>query len=322
MKRIFLLLVILLLVGCSRSGGIELPENLSEEEKSSLDEYLSDEIKTLNGVKYIVHPSKIRGGGPPKDGIPSIDNPKFQPMSEVDWIEDNELVLALTYKGEEKVYPLQILVWHEIVNDYVAGDPILITYCPLCGTGLAFSPILKGERVEFGTSGKLYNSNLVMYDRLTDTYWTQVEGQAIIGELAGTILDPISIDTLRWDLWKETHTDSLVLTKDTGHARNYGRDPYGGYYEDDFALYFPVEYSSDRIAAKTVIFGINVDGTYKAYKESDIGNFVDTVNGVEITVSSENGVITFFSGETEYVKERGFWFSWYAFHPDTLVYEP
>ena len=116
-----------------------------------------------NGVKYIVHPGKIRSGGPPKDGIPSIDDPKFVSVNEADvWIADNELVLALVYKGVERVYPLQILVWHEIVNDVIEGDPILVTYCPLCGSGIAYESTIDGSAVEFGTSGKLYNSNLVM----------------------------------------------------------------------------------------------------------------------------------------------------------------
>ena len=124
------------------------------------------------------------------DGIPSIDNPKYVSVKEADeWIEDNELVLALIYKGVKRVYPLQILVWHEIVNDNIAGDPLLITYCPLCGSGIAFEGKIdvggKRKEVEFGTSGKLYNSNLVMYDRETQTYWTQIDGKAIIGELTG-----------------------------------------------------------------------------------------------------------------------------------------
>ena len=159
-----------------------------------------EDIKvTSSGVKYIVDPAKILSGGPPKDGIPSIDNPKFVSVKEADaWIQDNELVLGLIYKGVKRVYPLQILVWHEIVNDSVAGDPLLITYCPLCGSGIAFERVLDGKAVEFGTSGKLYNSNLVMYDRKTDTYWTQIDGKAIVGELTGQELKEISIDTVAW----------------------------------------------------------------------------------------------------------------------------
>jgi hypothetical protein len=278
------------------------------------------------GRKYIVDPSKILSGGPPKDGIPSIDSPKFVSVSEADrWIEDNELVLAIEYRGVERVYPLQILVWHEIVNDTIAGDPILVTYCPLCGSGIAYRRELNGEAVEFGTTGRLYNSNLVMYDRKTDTWWTQIDGKAIVGELTGQELTEISIDTVVWREWKAVHPESEVLNQDTGFSRPYGRDPYGTYYEDSF-LMFPVENEDQRIHPKTVIFGIEVDGVYKAYLEEDVirkGTFEDNVAGRSIRVTRDSaGVVTFTHPDTgrEIVKERDFWFAWYAFHPDTLVY--
>jgi hypothetical protein len=285
------------------------------------------EIKmTADGVKYIVDPAKIVGGGPPKDGIPSIDHPRYVSLEEADeWIQDNELVLAIIYKDIKRVYPLQIMVWHEIVNDIIAGDPILITYCPLCGSGIAFERKIDDEAVEFGTSGKLYNSNLVMYDRKTDTYWSQIDGLAIIGDLAGDRLKPVSIDTVVWRDWKEAHPDSEVLSQDTGFVRAYGRDPYGSYYEDSF-VFFPVEASDDRIHPKTVIFGVEVDGVYKAYREDnlkELETIEDTVNGVSIRVERDDaGIVKITNQDTgdEIVKERDFWFAWYAFHPDTLVY--
>jgi len=278
-------------------------------------------------MDYIVDPSKIISGGPPKDGIPSIDNPKFVSMTEADeWIEDNELVLAMTYKGVERVYPLQILVWHEIVNDWIEGDPVLVTYCPLCGSGIAYERTIDGQAVEFGTSGKLYNSNLVMYDRLTDSYWSQIDGVAILGPLTGSELTAISIDTVVWRDWKANHKDSEVLSQDTGASRNYGRDPYGSYYEDSF-LFFPVEERDDRVHPKTVVFGIEVGGTYKAYREDDLLEnplIEDVVNGINLKIErSSDGVVVITnvdSGE-EIVKERDFWFAWYAFHPETNLYE-
>jgi hypothetical protein len=286
------------------------------------------EIKVdSSGRKYIVDPSKIRSGGPPKDGIPSIDNPIYVSVSEADnWIQDNELVLALIHDNVKRVYPLQIMVWHEIVNDEINGEPILITYCPLCGSGIAFERRINNEEVEFGTSGKLYNSNLVMYDRKTDTYWTQIDGLAIVGELTGMQLKAISIDTVVWRDWKKAHPDSEVLSQQTGYVRQYGVDPYGSYYEDSF-LIFPVENSDNRIHAKTVIFGINVNGVYKAYQEKDLielGKINDVVNGVNILVERDDvGIvkITDVDNNEEIVKERDFWFAWYAFHPETLLYE-
>jgi hypothetical protein len=287
-----------------------------------------EDIKTLpDGTKYLVHPNEILSGGPPKDGIPSIDNPMYVTVEEADeWIRDNELVLAIDYNGVKRIYPLQILVWHEIINDTIAGDPILITYCPLCGSGIAFERKIDGREVEFGTSGKLYNSNLVMYDRLTDTYWTQIDGEAIVGELTGRKLTPVSIDTVTWREWKAVHPDSEILSQETGYSRSYGRDPYGSYYEDSFVM-FPVENQDDRVHPKTVIFGIEVDGAHKAYREDDLkelGTIEDELNGKRLRVTRDEAgvvkIINLDSGD-EIVKERDFWFAWYAFHPDTQLYE-
>ena len=298
------------------------------------------EIKIAkDGTKYIIDPDKIRGGGPGKGGIgvdrgiPALadKNLNFVSVEEADkWIEDNELVLALEYKGVKRVYPYQILVWHEIANDNIAGDPILITYCPLCGTGIAYESYIEvdGKKVEtrFGVSGKLFNSNLIMYDEETDTYWQQIDGLAIVGELTGQELKEISIDTVTWREWKAIHPDSEVLSQETGINRNYGRDPYGNYYEDSF-LIFPVENSDDRIFAKDLVFGIKINGVYKAYREIDVkkaGVIEDVVNGVNIRLERlDDGriVVTNIDTGEEIVKEVGFWFSWYAFHPDTDLWE-
>lgn len=303
-------------------------KNVNENQNLSDDEISMGVKLTKDGVKYIVSPDKLISGGPPKDGIPSIDNPKFVSVSDADeWIQDDELVLAITYKGEKRVYPLQIMVWHEIVNDVIAGDPILITYCPLCGSGIAYERKIDGNPVEFGVSGKLYNSNLVMYDRKTDTYWTQIDGNAIVGQLTGQKLTSISIDTVVWRDWKENNADSMVLSQDTGFIRLYGNDPYGNYYENSF-LFFPVENTDNRIPAKTVVFGIEVNGIYKAYRQDDVKEakvIEDSVGGVDVIISiDDSGVVTITNKKTgeKIVKERDFWFAWYAFHPDTTLYLP
>ncbi len=325
---VLFLFLVSLSSGCIGTGtGPDKPEKAIERlpEIDIMEEEMDIKI-TDRGVKYIVDPEKIVGGGPPKDGIPSIDNPKYVSLEEADeWIEDNELVLAIIYKGVKRVYPLQIMVWHEIVNDNIAGDPILITYCPLCGSGIAFERTLSGEEVEFGVSGKLYNSNLVLYDRKTDTYWTQIGGQAILGELTGMKLTPIPLETVVWREWKAAHPDSEVLSQDTGYVRAYGRDPYGNYYENTF-LFSPVDARDDRIHPKTVVFGIEVDGVFKAYQEEDLKELKtidDTVNDVSIRLERDDaGIVKITNQDTgaEIVKERNFWFAWYAFHPDTELY--
>jgi hypothetical protein len=328
--------VTLLFIGCSSDRELVKNDNLFKEEPLTLD----GEIKIGDdGVKYLIPPNKIRSGGPPKGGIgldkgiPALDkkNIKFISVQEADnWIDDNELVLALVYGGVKRVYPLQILVWHEIANDVVAGVPIVITYCPLCGSGIAYERTIKvrGENkvARFGTSGKLFNSNLIMYDDLTDTYWQQIDGKAIVGELTGEELVEISIDTVVWRDWKKAHPNSEILSQDTGMSRAYGKDPYGNYYENTF-LIFPVENEDNRIHPKTIIFGIELNGKYKAYKEDDlkaVGVIDDNFNGVKIRVKrDEAGIVTIENKDSkeEIVKERDMWFAWYAFHPETELYK-
>jgi len=129
-------------------------------------------IMETNGVKHLIPLDRIKGGGPPKDGIPSIDNPVFASIQDSHFMSDSDTVIGLEINGQAKAYPLFILVWHEIVNDIVGGTPVAITYCPLCYTNQVFERIIDGQAVEFGTSGKLYNSNLLMYDRFTESYWS------------------------------------------------------------------------------------------------------------------------------------------------------
>lgn len=291
-----------------------------------------------DGDRYLVEPSKIKSGGPPKggigqdQGIPALaaENINFVSVAEADeWIEDGELVLALEYEDVKRVYPLQILVWHEIVNDVINGDHILVTYCPLCGSGIAYESYIEvdGEKIasRFGTSGKLYNSNLIMYDEETNTYWQQIDGKAIVGDLVGQELKEISIDTVTWSRWRESHPGSEVLSQETGMNRPYGNSPYGGYFESDFLL-FEVEARDDRIFAKDFVYGIEIDGVYKAYRKEDVsesGAIEDVVNGVDVRLEElEDGrvVVTNLDSGEEIVKEVDFWFAWYAFHPETELY--
>ena len=226
-------------------------------------------IMETNGVKHIIPLDKIKGGGPPKDGIPSIDNPVFTNVQDSQFMSDFDTVIGLEINGEVKAYPIFILVWHEIINDNVGGTPVAVTYCPLCYTNQVFERVIDGQVVEFGTSGKLYNSNLLMYDRLTESYWSQALGMAVKGELSGYQLDLIPFDVITWGDWKTLHPDTLVLTTDTGHIRSYTTDPYGSYYTEP-RIMFPVEHRDDRMHPKEIILGFNQDGIYKAYKQNDI----------------------------------------------------
>jgi hypothetical protein len=182
----------------------------------------------------LVDPSEIVSGGPPPDGIPPIDEPEFQPRNEVTWLDEQEPVIVVQIGEDTRAYPLQIMTWHEIVNDEVGGKPISVTFCPLCNTAYAFvRPEVDGDITTFGTSGKLYNSNLVMYDRATESYWPQAWGKAVMGPLTGTELDRVPAQIVSWGDFRSAFPEGLVLSRDTGHQRDYGSNPYPGYDDID-----------------------------------------------------------------------------------------
>jgi hypothetical protein len=173
-------------------------------------------------------------GGPPKDGIPSIDEPKFTSVEGGDqFLEPREPVAVLELGGAARAYPLQILVWHEIVNDELGGEPVAVTYCPLCNSTVAFSREVDGRAVEFGTTGMLRNSDLVMYDRETESWWQQITADAVVGEQTGTELEVLPSQILSWAEFRRLHPDGEVLTRDTGFSRDYGSNPYVGYDQPD-----------------------------------------------------------------------------------------
>jgi len=184
---------------------------------------------TTDFTKTAVDLDEIFSGGPPKDGIPSIDNPTFQLVGDVDWIADTEPVIRLEVSGKVRAYPLKILIWHEIVNDEFAGVPVSVTYCPLCNSSIAFDRRMNGQILDFGTTGLLRNSDLVMYDRQTETWWQQFTGEAIVGSLTGKELKMIPTRVVGFADLKETSSDAEVLAIPQPVRRDYGRNPYVGY---------------------------------------------------------------------------------------------
>jgi len=169
-----------------------------------------------------------------RDGIPAIDSPQFTtPEAAADWLGGQEPVVAITLNGESRAYPLQILTWHEIVNDELGGVPVSITFCPLCNSALAFDRRLDGAVYDFGVSGKLRNSDLIMYDRQTHSWWQQFTGQSIVGELAGKQLTLLPASIVSFNDFKEAHPQGQILSQDTGFSRNYGVNPYAGYDQAD-----------------------------------------------------------------------------------------
>lgn len=195
-----------------------------EEGPSALDTQLN-----LDFPDPLIDVNRILSGGPPPDGIPPIDTPTFELVAEVDWLRDEEPVLAITVDGIARAYPIQIMTWHELVNDTFGDTPVTISYCPLCNSALAYDRRVGDRILDFGTSGRLYNSSLVMYDRQTESLWTHFNGQAVVGQLTGTELDLLPIQTTSWASFSQANPNALVLSRDTGFSRDYGRNPYQGY---------------------------------------------------------------------------------------------
>lgn len=184
--------------------------------------------------KHSVPYSEILSGGPPKDGIPAIDEPRFVGVGEADaWIDPREPVILLRVEGEVRAYPIQVTMWHEIVNDTVGGVPVAVTFCPLCNTAIAFERTVDGRELDFGTTGRLRFSNLIMYDRQTESWWQQATGEAIAGEFTGTRLKTLPAPIVSWDEVRSAHPDAEVLSRETGYTRDYGQNPYAGYDDVD-----------------------------------------------------------------------------------------
>lgn len=263
-----------------------------------------------------------------KDCIPSINNPQFETAQEAgSWLAPDDRIFALEYNGVVRAYPQRIMNWHEIVNDEANGTPIAITFCPLCGSTLAFERKVDGVITEFGVSGKLHNSDLVMYDRYEGNLWQQITGEAIVGPAAkrNEELKKVPIITVPWSQWKTEHPNTQVLSRNTGFSRNYDQYPYGTYEEND-ELLFGVKGLDNSLQIKTPIYGVEINGASKAYPESVFDE--DTVINDQIgdaTIKLEkqaNGEIAVTNTETgeEIIPIRLFWFAWAAFHPDTELY--
>jgi len=279
----------------SASPNLPSPQDLStgndvvvtENDTLDLEEVtITKEIMITDGVKHSIPLGEIRSGGPPKDGIPSIDAPKFISSGEANaWLRDDEPGVAFSRGSTHRFYPYKILVLHEIVNDIVEGQRILVTYCPLCLTGFVFDPLVKGERVEFGTSGKLWKSNLVMYDRKTDSLWPQVLGEAVVGEMTGAILKLLPSDQVRYGNWKALHPSGHVLSGDTGATKFYGSSPYGDYFSVTNLSLSLVKPTDTRLPNEAFVFGIVINDKAKAYHTDAVkaqGTVEDVFEGTDI----------------------------------------
>ena len=307
---------------------------------------LPDDTETLS--------NSIVSGGVSQDGIPSIDDPNFLDANAADeWLDAGEPVFGIAIGDDVRAYPQRVLVWHEIVNDVIDGESLAITYCPLTGTAQAFE---RGS-TEFGVSGRLLNSNLVMYDRETESYWPQMLATAIRGEHEGTVLREIPLTWTTWNRWKSNYPETTVLSDDTAYVRDYDRDPYGsynprsGFYADDSLLFSPYSDVDDStFHIKDIVLGArSEDGAVAVSKESLLtdGLLQGTVGDIpyiavanptlatgyfyrnpdDVAIEYDDGEVIVDGDSSDpwdlplerVLRYDAFWFAWAGYYPETEV---
>ena len=237
--------------------------------------------------------AEIQSGGPPRDGIPPIDRPMFvDPSVAAGWLAGNEPVVVYEEEGDARAYPLQILIWHEIVNDAVGGRPVTVTFCPLCNTAIVFDRRLDGVTHDFGTTGNLRRSDLVMWDRQTESWWQQITGEAIVGELAGARLIPRPAAIQSFAAFRAAFPNGRVLSRDTGNPREYGRNPYVGYDDISSSPFLYSGAADGRLRPMERVVTVSLNGDAAAYPFGHLeqrGVHHDTVGGTPIVILFQKG---------------------------------
>ncbi len=281
-------------------------------------------------TRHSVPIEEILSGGPPKDGIPALNNPKFVSASDGDkFLKKHDKVLAIEYNGVAKAYPIRILNWHEVVNDNFNGKPVVVSWCPLCLSGIVYDPEDGGSRLTFGVSGRIYKSNLLMYDHETGSLWSQLLQRAITGPLTGAVLAMLPAEHSTWEHWRTEHPNTLVLSLDTGFKRDYGLDPYREYVEDGRPTFLSsrdTKKTKGKIGPMDPVLGVNVGGIQKAYPFSLLKKrpeqFADRLGGTTLVIhfdrESRTAYVTTQSDEV-LPSTMVFWFAWQNFFPQTQI---
>lgn len=249
---------------------------------------------STNFDKRNIDLNELIDGGPGKDGIPSIDNPVFVSQDQAsDWLNGREPVISLEVNGEARAYPIQILIWHEIVNDEINGVPVLVTFCPLCYSAIAFDRRLDGDVYEFGVSGFLRHSDMIMYDRNSESLWQQFSGEALVGDLTGKELQIIPSQLISFDQFRSSYPDAKVLSKNTGHRRNYGENPYSGYDDINNSPFLLREEIPGEIRPMEKVIGVRTENEVKGYTYSRTREekvIHDTVGGEPVVIFHLDGM--------------------------------
>jgi len=277
----------------------------------------------FNVSNAIIPTSEMLSGGPPRDGIPAIDKPRFSRAAAANFLSRDDLVVSVTVGDRTRAYPLRILVWHEIVNDELDGQPIAVTYCPLCGTAMVFNRQVGGRTLSFGVSGLLHNSDVLMYDRQTESLWSQLAMKSVSGPQVNTTLEWMPSEHLTWDAWKARYPRGEVLSTHVGAQRNYSSMPYASYEQSPETM-FPVPIHRTDLPRKEWVIGIIVDGAARAYPLRSLpGNQTvrDQVNKVAIEIefdpASQLAVVRRRENGEVLPNVKVYWFAWQAFYPQT-----
>ncbi len=261
-----------------------------------------NEPTNLTSTDWLIPEDEVRDGGPGKDGIPAIANPNFSSVAEIDFLDLNDLVIAIKTEGAVRAYPHPILDWHEIVNDdLISGERLSLTYCPLTGTAIGWDGTLNGNKTTFGVSGLLYNSNLMPFDRATDSYWSQMSHKCVKGALVGTEINTFQVIEMNFNTLREAYPNAEVLNTNTGFNRNYDRYPYGDYITNNSSLIFPVSNTDSRLPTKERVLGVVVDEavmTYRfdSFKAEEVNIVENQLKGKDLVVigsQAKNFIVAF-----------------------------
>jgi len=281
----------------------------------------------MNGfavTRPLVDRDAIVPGGPPRDGIKSIDAPRLVAPDQAKWAAPDTTVVGVAVGGEAHAYPIAILEYHQIANDVIGGVPVAVTYDPLAGVPLAFRRVLDGRQLHFGVSGLLYNSNFLLYDRETSSLWSQFEGRAIAGELAGKRLERVRAVQEDYGSWLAAQPKTQVLAPPAPEQIDYGSSPFEAYAAED-DVHYPILAKDRRFHAKELVVGAVVGGKARAYLASLVsregGRIEDEFQGrkIQIEYASDLGVFRW-SAPADVEITEAYWFAWKAFHPDTEIW--
>ena len=285
-------LLVLWLGGCERVS--DAPEAIAVERSAATPHHLASEWPNTDFTRRTVELDEIQSGGPPKDGIPAIDQPRFVSTGAARaWLNDDEPVIVVRIDDDARAYPLQILMYHEIVNDSVGGLPVAVTFCPLCNASIVFERELDGITLDFGTTGRLRMSDLVMYDRQTESWWQQFTGKGIVGRYAGTELTEVRSQITSFADFRAAYPAGKVLSRSTGFSRPYGHNPYRGYDNINQTPFLLDDPADPRLPPMERVLGVSVGDQHRVHPFSELERH-PVINsefaGVPYVVFTKDGV--------------------------------